>query len=187
MKGFTKDGIRGRGGRKATPSPYPRDFRGKAAFRIALVLSTLLMAASGGSAGTSTVSVGATIVSTGFCWITTNGANLDFGVLDPGNPVDVTASTTLNFRCLGFSSVTYAITDDDGLYDTGPDGNRMRHSAVPAAYLPYSLDINPRSATISWSPFVLRTFTVSGTVRGADYQAAAAGNYSDTVVVTINP
>ncbi len=152
-----------------------------------VALSVLLLAGSTGFAGTGTVSVSATITSGGFCWITTNNANLSFGVLDPGSPVDVTRTTTLNFRCLGLSSVTYAVTDDDGLYETGPDRNRMRRTAAPVAYLPYSLDVSPRSATVSGNPFVLRTLTISGTVQGADILGANPGNYSDTVLLTINP
>jgi spore coat protein U-like protein len=152
-----------------------------------VALSALLLAASTGFAGTGTVSVSATIVSGGFCWIATNNANLSFGVLDPGNPVDVTRTTSLDFRCLGLSSVTYAVTDDDGLYETGPDRNRMRRTAAPVAFLPYSLDVSPRSATVSGNPFVLRTLTISGTVLGVDYLGASPGNYSDTVLLTINP
>jgi spore coat protein U-like protein len=152
-----------------------------------VALSALLLSASAGFTGTATVSVGATIVSGGFCWITANNANLGFGVLDPGNPMDVTRNATLDFRCLGLSSVTYAVTDDDGLYETGPDRNRMRRTAAPVAYLPYSMDVSPRTATVSGNPLVLRTLTITGTVRGADYLGASPGNYSDTVLLTINP
>lgn len=147
----------------------------------------LAFPALGYAAGNGTVSVSATISSGGFCWFTTNNASLDFGVLDAGSPVDVNASTTVNFRCLGFPSVTYYVDDDDGLYETGPDANRMRNTSRPTDYLPYSMDVSPRTATISWNPFVLRTLAVSGIVRGADYQGASPGDYADTVVLTIVP
>jgi spore coat protein U-like protein len=138
-------------------------------------------------ADTATVSVSATIDSGGACWFTTAGTTLDFGTLDPGNPVDVTVGSTLQFRCFGWPSVTYYVADDDGLYETAPDANRMRHTSLPGAYLPYSLDLAPRTGTISWSPFILHTLTFTGTVRGVDYQNAFVGTYSDTVVVTITP
>ncbi|GAB4369029.1 MAG: hypothetical protein Kow00128_14870 [Deltaproteobacteria bacterium] len=136
---------------------------------------------------TASVPVSATVVSNGWCWFTTAGTTLDFGTLDPGNPVDVNASSVLRFRCIGFPSVTYYVSDDDGLNETGPNANRMAHGSLPGEYLPYSFDLSPRTATISWSPFVLRTLNVTGTVRGADYQGAAPGAYSDTVVLTIDP
>jgi spore coat protein U-like protein len=183
----TGDAGRGRGDRKVTPSVFPQRFRKDSFFHAIVALSALLLLATAGFAGTATVSVGATIVSGGFCWITANNANLAFGILDPGNPVDVTRTATLDFQCLGFSSVTYAVTDDDGLYETGPDRNRMRRTAAPVAYLPYSLDVSPRSATVSGNPFILRTLTISGTLLGADYLGAIPGNYSDTVLLTINP
>ena len=150
------------------------------------VIFALALPTTGYAAGSATVDVSATIPSGGFCWFT-NASTLDFGTLDSGNPVDVAASTTVNFRCLGFPTVTYFVSDDDGLYETGPDGNRMQHAGMPAEFLPYSMDVSPRSDTISWNPFVLRTLTVSGDIRGVDYQGAYAGNYADTVVLTIVP
>lgn len=177
----------GRGDRPVTPfSPTGRS-RIRGAVSIAACVIFLLFPFSVAGAGSATVSVSATILSNGRCWFTTNGTTLDFGTLDPGNPVDVTVGTVLRFRCLGFPAVTYSIGDDDGLHETGTDANRMLHASLPGAYLPYSMDLSPRSATISWSPFVLRTVNITGTVRGVDYQAAAAGSYSDTVVVSIDP
>lgn len=176
-----------RGGRPATPFSSIRRSRIRTAVSIAACLISLLFPVADAGAGSATVSVSATIVSNGWCWFTTNGTALDFGTLDPGNPVDVTAGTVLRFRCFGFPSVTYAIGDDDGLYGTAPDANRMRHASLPGEYLPYSMDLAPRSATISWSPFVLRTVNITGTVRGIDYQDGVAGNYSDTVVISIDP
>ncbi len=177
---------RRRGDRAVTPSPFSPGFLERTTSRIAALLFLLLLSGSICSAGTATISVSATIPSGGFCWFTTNNATLTFGTLDPANAVDAHASTTVNFRCLGFPSVTYYVDDDDGLYETGPDANRMRHASLPQ-YLPYSMDVSPRTATISWSPFSLRTLAVSGTVRGADYQGAFPGNYADAVVLTIVP
>lgn len=176
-----------RGGRPVTPFSslrYPRIWRVQS---IVVCMISLIVPVSAAAASSSTVSVSATIVSNGWCWFTTNGTTLDFGALDPGNPVDVTVGTVLRFRCFGFPSVTYAIGDDDGLYETAPDANRMRHASLPGEYLPYSMDLAPRSATISWNPSVLRTVNISGTVRGVDTQSVAAGNYSDTVILSIDP
>jgi hypothetical protein len=81
--------------------------------------------------------------------------------------------------------VTFLITDNDGLYETGPNANRMRNTAVPTEYLPYSLSLNPTTATAP--RFSLRTVTLNGTVRAVDYQSAYVGSYADTVLITIAP
>ncbi|MEW6375529.1 MAG: spore coat protein U domain-containing protein [Thermodesulfobacteriota bacterium] len=127
-------------------------------------------------------------MSRGFCWFTTSTSALNFGNLDPSNPIDVNISTSIFFRCFRFfGQVTFFIGDDDGLYETGPNANRMRHSTITTEYLPYSFDLNPTSGTVPSSLFTNRTLTISGAVRGVDYQDARVGNYSDTVVVSIEP
>jgi hypothetical protein len=82
--------------------------------------------------------------------------------------------------------VTFFIGDDDGLYETGQNANRMRHTSVTTEYLPYNFTLNPQSGTImgNWAN---HTLTITGTVRGVDYQDARSGNYSDRVVVSIEP
>jgi hypothetical protein len=143
------------------------------------------------AADSNSVSVTATVVSRGTCWFTTETSALNFGNLDPSNPVDVNASTTVNFRCWRglfiWFPVTFFIGDDDGLYETGTDANRMRHATVTTEFLPYSFSLNPASGTVTGNPTVNRTLTISGTVRGVDYQDALMGNYSDTVVISIEP
>ncbi len=140
------------------------------------------------AADSSTISVTATVISRGYCWFATTTASLNFGNLNPANPVDVTANSSAFFRCFRFfGQVTFFIGDDDGLYETGPNANRMRHTAMPTEYLPYSFNLSPTSGTVPSRPFTNRTLTISGTVRGVDYQNVAMGNYSDTVVITIEP
>jgi spore coat protein U-like protein len=153
---------------------------------VTAILSILIITTFGYAADSNVVSVTATVISRGYCQFTTTTSALNFGNLDPSNPVDVTRNTSISFRCLGFfSPVTYYI-DDIGSYDTG-NAHRMRHTTINTEYLPYSLTLNPRSATISWNPFIVHPVTIVGTVRGVDYQDAAMGNYSDTVVVSIEP
>jgi len=153
-----------------------------------IILSIFVTAGLSYAADSNVVSVTATVVSRGVCWFTTSNSALNFGNLDPSNPVDVNASTNISFRCFRlFGQVTFFIGDDDGLYEAGPNGNRMRHSTVATEYLPYSFNMNPTSGTVPSSLFTNRTLIVSGTVRGVDYQDAIMGNYSDTVVVSIEP
>lgn len=141
------------------------------------------------AADTGIVSVTATVLSRGNCIFRSKTANLDFGNLDPANPTDKTVSTTITYRCQaqGNSPVTFAVTDDDGLYETGPNALslRMRHNTQPTVYLSYSLTINPTSGTVpKTQEFPL---TITGTVKGVDYENAAMGSYSDIVTISIIP
>ena len=115
-------------------------------------------------------------------------AALNFGNLDPSNPVDVTTTTSVLFRCFRWFvfPVTFFIGDDDGLYETGPNANRMRHTSVTTEYLPYNFTLNPQSGTVTGN-WANHTLTITGTVRGVDYQDATMGNYSDRVVISIEP
>jgi len=155
---------------------------------IIIAFSIFIVTSLSYAADSSSVSVTATVVSRGYCEFTTSTSALNFGNLDPSNPVDVTTTTSLSFRCFRWFifPVTFFIGDDDGLYETGQNANRMRHTSVTTEYLPYYFTLNPQSGTImgNWAN---RTLTITGTVRGADYQDARAGNYLDRVVVSIEP
>ena len=140
----------------------------------------------GHAADSNSLSVTATVISRGTCRFTTHTSSLNFGSLDPSNPVDVNRNTSVSFQCFGFfTPVTYYI-DDIGSYDI-VNAHRMRHTSVLTEYLSYSLTLNPRSATISWNPFITHPVTITGTVRGVDYQNAMVGNYQDTVSLSIVP
>ncbi len=162
----------------------PRVFRAATAglaFVLALFGGTQALAASSAA-----VTVSAVILTRSNCRFITGAATLPFGDLDPANPVDVTLSVPVRFRCNGGPpTAVYVVTDDDGTAETGPDANRMRHATLPGTFLPYAFSVSPASGAIPRN--TPQTLTVTGTVRGADYQAAAAGDYADTVVLTINP
>lgn len=146
----------------------------------------LLLATCCHAGALASLDISATILSQSNCKFTSASAALAFGTLDPGNPVDVTVSTTIGFRCMGSAPVaTFLITDDDGLHEILPDGNRMRHAALPAQFLPYEMTLNPVTGSVPKN--VPQTLTVTGTVRGVDYLNAFAGIYADTVVITLEP
>ena len=152
-----------------------------------IILSTFVTASLSFAADSNIVSVTATVISGGNCTFRSRTAALDFGSLDPASPIDKSVSTTIIYRCQasGNSLITFAITDDNGLYETGPNTLRMRHTTQLTEYIPYGLTLNPTSGTVpKTKEFPL---TITGTVRGVDYQDAAMGNYSDTVVVSIAP
>lgn len=158
----------------------------------AFIFWTATLALSAGSAlasGSAVMAVSATILSKSICSFKTNAANLSFGALNSGSPVNVTASTTAIFNCMGSAPiVVYAITQDSGLNSTGPGQNRMRHVTDPTAYLPYSLAFTPDAVTFPReTPPQDHVVTITGTVLGTAYQTAVQGNYSDTVTLAINP
>lgn len=159
-----------------------------------IIAAIFIVTVPAAAAGSAQVYVTATIVSNNSCRFTTNSAALNFGILDPSPPTppDITVTATINFDCNGKDKqVTFIITDDDGLYDTGPDANRMKNtdaSLVPDQFLPYTLSYNPVSQTLPKSDFKKPLpLIITGTVRGVDYQNAYVGNYTDTVILTINP
>src|SRR3990172_8639519 len=64
---------------------------------------------------------------------------LSFGNLDPGVGTNVIRTSTLTISCNGPDPIPFSITDDDGLYETGVNAGRMRNTAVPTEFLPYSI------------------------------------------------
>lgn len=122
------------------------------------------------------------------CRFTTTAGTLAFGNLNPGTPVDVNITAALTFKCSGGGPGTmwaYTITDDDGLNETGIDGNRMINAAVPTQYLPYTFTYSPATGLAPRN--TAQTLTINGTVKGIDYQYAYGGTYTDTIVLTILP
>jgi len=153
-----------------------------------ITLSIFMLAGIGYTADSSSVSVTATVISRGSCDFSTNPSPLNFGNLDPANPMDVTTTASVSFRCFRWFifPVTFFIDDNDGLYETGPNANRMRHTSVTTEYLPYNFTLSPQSGTVTGN-YSNRTLTITGTVRGVNYQDARMGNYSDTVTLSIVP
>ena len=161
----------------------------KASTFLPLIFAVVLAPAIARAAGSATLSVSATIPSKSICNFRTPTVNLNFGTLDPLTPVDVTATATATFRCMGSAPiVVYLVSEDYGLHETGPGGNRMRHATNPAAYLPYALSLSPQTGSFprEVAP-VDHTITITGLIRGVDYVSAVNGNYADTVTLTINP
>lgn len=160
--------------------------------RLVLITSLLILLLAAASprayaASSADLSVSATIPSWGVCAFRSNLYSVDFGTLDPVNPVDASSQVDVQFRCFGWPSVTYYISHDSGLYGSGPAALRMKHQTLNA-YLPYALTLSQNSGTIpTFIVSAWQTLQVTGTVLGSDYQSANAGQYSDAVVLTIVP
>jgi len=151
-----------------------------------LLIFILIVCIPVADAASSSLIVGATILSKSNCKFKSAGSALNFGTLDPGNTTDVVKTTSVDYVCHGSAPIaTYAISTDDGRYETGPGAYRMRNSALPSEYLPYALSLTPTSGTILKND--TRTLTITGTVTSQNYRSASVGDYADTVVISLTP
>lgn len=119
------------------------------------------------------------------CSFNAAASAMAFGVLDPALATNVTVNTIVRYRCAGAPPRNFAITDNDGLYETGPNLNRMRHAVTPTEFIPYALTYVPAAGVTPGPGW--QNLTVTGVVQGVNYQDAAQGNYSDSVILTILP
>lgn len=151
-----------------------------------LVAALLLVFGAPARADTGQLVVSAVVLSKSNCKFRSSATALNFGTIDPSSGSQATASTTVQIKCAGSaSSATYSIQAGDGLYSTGPGLRRVRNTTTTTEFMPYTLSLSPASATIPKN--AAQTITVSGTIAPADFQNAAVGGYSDTVVLTLNP
>jgi len=151
-----------------------------------VVLAALAAAGPCFGASSMTLSVGATILSTSNCKFTNPGPTaLPFGSVDPSSTANVTRDALIGLRCAGSAgTAVYSVTSDDGLYETAPGANRMRHATNTSLYMRYSLN-TPISGSVPKNSD--ETLSVTGTIAAIDFQDAGAGDYADTVVLTIAP
>jgi spore coat protein U-like protein len=149
----------------------------------AMVLGMLAMAGAAWAADTATVNVNAVV--TGTCQFLTDGS-IDFA-LDPssgagGPAVDVVGTVTQpTFWCT--KNATWSITDDNGGNEIGTTHN-MKHTTEPDL-IPYSFTY--ATSGIGAGRTTPITMNISSTVLGPDYEDKSAGDYSDTVTLTVNP
>lgn len=154
--------------------------------RGAAALGLLLSAGAALAAGSHSIEVSATVLSKNACRFTNGGpSQLAFGSIDPSAATTVSQTAVTTFRCTGSdATATYSISSNDGLYASGPGQPRMRHATDPTRYLPYALNV-PQSASVPRN--TTQTLSIEGTLTPADYADAAAGAYTDSVVLTIEP
>lgn len=150
---------------------------------LAMVLSLVLgLGSAAMAADINTVTVTANVLGT--CRFNSAASTLAFGALDPGVVGPVNANTSTTFWCT--NGTVYTIVDDDGLYETGANLNRMRHATTLTQLIPYTFGYNPTTGS-GTGPGTSITLDITGSVAYADFQTADPGNYSDTVVLSITP
>lgn len=143
--------------------------------------------APGAQAETTGLTVGALVVSKSNCRFNTTNLVLDFGAINPASSTTATATVNGSVSCNGgqASTVTLGFTLGAGSYDTSPGNRRMRHATTLTEFLPYSLAVTPASATINKNGTL--AFTVNGAILASQFQNVMAGNYTDTVTITVSP
>jgi len=147
---------------------------------LAMVLGLVLVFTGAAMAGDSTtVTVSANVVGT--CKFLTGGT-MAFGALDPSSGSDVNATASPTFWCT--KNASYTITDDDGLHKSGTT-HRIQHVTTFTEFIPYTFTYTPTGTGKGRTSPI--TLTINGTVAYADYRDSAAGDYADTVVVSITP
>jgi spore coat protein U-like protein len=119
------------------------------------------------------------------CFISSGNLDLDFGLLDPDSPVDMQKEASIVFRCGGNTGlVNFTVSEDGGRHGQGGSDMRMKHAEY-SAFLPYRLRCTPDSGAIETG--IDHTLKVSGTLLGEHYRDVFAGQYEDTVTITITP
>lgn len=142
-------------------------------------------------AETGLININAVVVAGSRCTFQTNSAMINLGNLIPGSGVDVTGTATLTFRCQGKSPIVYSITDDDGLWESSPGIQRMKHQTLNE-YIIYNFTYTPSTETITdpnpnRTIIINRTLNISATALHNSYQNAPVGVYTDTVTLTLLP
>jgi spore coat protein U-like protein len=112
---------------------------------------------------------------------------IDFGDLEQGTTApDRTAPGTVRYWCS--KGLVFTITTGNGNNASGTQ-RRMKGVATTNSteFLPYTLAPDAVLSGTGAGPAAPVTHTITGTVRGADYNALSVGQFSDTVIVTIAP
>ena len=120
------------------------------------------------------------------CGFRASGLSLNFGTLNPASGATVTvpmAAATLNADKVGDCTLPMTLSADNGLWFSR--NHRLKNTGS-ADYIPYTLAGLPQTLPAPGNK-VYVSFTFSGTVLGSDYANAPAGNYSDTVMISVTP
>ena len=130
-------------------------------------------------ADSTTVGVSASVVGT--CKFN-NAGTIAFGSLDPSLDTLVNGTVTQpTFWCTRGAS--YSIADDIGLHESGTTF-RMVHATDAAEFIPYTFTYTATGT--GTGPANPLTMNIVATVP-AGYSGALAGDYADTVTLTITP
>lgn len=151
----------------------------------ALITAGLLAGSIAHAADSHTVTVNAAVVgtckfnsATSTVTLTNNGTDVD-----PSLAVAATGNTDVTFRCTKNATSTISI---GGVAYAGPLSRTLVDGAES---IPYTLTLTgaAQAGTGFGAGGSDLTLNIAGSIAAADVQVAAAGNYSDSVVLDITP
>lgn len=143
---------------------------------LAITAAAAVMAMAGTAMAADTANLSVTAQVVGACKMT--GGSLNFGNLDPTNPVAVSGNSSgVTVTCT--KGTAYTLTGNDG---ATPSGTQKR-LANGSNYIPYSITI-PASGTGTGAP---EDVTITGDIAAGAYTTSPAGTYTDTVLLSVNP
>lgn len=120
------------------------------------------------------------------CFFQAKGLALSFGTLNPSSGATVTVAATAataNANKVGDcpAGKTMVFSADNGLHF----GSGSRQLTNGTDFIPYSLTLPASQPGPGNGLYV--TFTLTGTILPSGYQNVSAGNYSDSLVLTVTP
>ncbi len=146
--------------------------------KLLIILMLLLSYGVSFAGDTTTLTITANVVGT--CKFNSSGT-ISYS-LDPFVGTDIVGVVTQpTFWCTKGASFT--LSDDNGVNKDGTT-YRMKHDTL-SEYIPYSLSYTKTGTGAGKKNPI--TMDIASTVVGTDYVNSSAGNYSDTVILTITP
>ena len=152
-----------------------------------LALSMLAAGAMSSAFGADTYSLAVSATVLGRCKFTqAAGQTLTItntvGGIDPSLAGPATGNATITYKCT--ANQAPAFTTDTG---THVSAGNMRVADGAGNFMIYTLGLAGGGNGSGFGAGQDKTLTVSGTITSANYVAAPAGTYTDTVVVSVNP
>lgn len=151
---------------------------------IRLAASALLLAAAGAASAADTQNLTVSASVQAVCKFSSAVQTLSFGSLDPSNAVAANGTgAAVTYKCTKGTAAT-GVTAGNGNNFSG--GSRRMTNGTD--FIPYTLTISGGTQTgLGFSAAGNLNLTVAGTVAANSYTDVSAGNYTDTVVLTIAP
>ena len=106
--------------------------------------------------------------------------------LDPSLTTDGTGTSTVSYKCTKSTSPTLSVGGATTSPYNAPGNSGLSSGGTPPTYIPFSIAWGSLSAGAGFAAAAL-TVTLTGTILNASYTAAAAGTYSQSVPLVINP
>jgi len=147
---------------------------------LAIAAAAAIMATAGTAMAVNTADLSVTATVSNVCSVSSIGS-MSFPALDPTNPVQVTATTTMGVTCT--NGMAYNVKTGTGLHSSGTQAN-LQMGSSSADRIPYSVSGPTGGGTGSGA---LQSLTLTGTIAANTYNTASTGTYTDTMVITVEP